>query len=165
MKKIIKLNLLFLLTLLVLSCTSNTQEVTKTPVPPVPYSHTDKAPVNPSLPLASPLALEFPVASPSPRPTPQASPSLRERPSRRGRALPRSPRSRLPRRSSTPKEPPRGSLTFFVISCHFPSGVLGQFKNARMNHSFVQSYSISLWLNSARCVIYQVGYSVAFPDF
>ena len=53
MKKIIKLNLLFLLTLLVLSCTSNTQEVTKSPVPPVPYSHTDKAPVNPSLPLAS----------------------------------------------------------------------------------------------------------------
>ena len=53
MQKIIKLNLLFLLTLLVLSCTSNTQEVTKSPVPPIPYSHTDKAPVNPSLPLAS----------------------------------------------------------------------------------------------------------------
>ena len=53
MKKIIKLNFLILLTLFVISCATNAQDITKSPVPPVPYTHTDKAPTNPSLPLAS----------------------------------------------------------------------------------------------------------------
>ena len=53
MKKIIKLNLLILLTLFVLSCANNAQEVTKTPIPPAPYTHTNKAPLTPSLPLES----------------------------------------------------------------------------------------------------------------
>ena len=53
MKKIIKLNFLILLTLFVLSCANNAQEVTKTPIPPAPYTHTNKAPLTPSLPLAS----------------------------------------------------------------------------------------------------------------
>ena len=53
MKKIIKLNFLILATLFILSCANNTHDVTKTPVPPVPYKYTNKIPANPSLPLAS----------------------------------------------------------------------------------------------------------------